>query len=288
MENFSHNLYWIPGNGKKIIIWDDLILGEQPLNHVEGLENIRIWLQSNNLNTLWDISTWTDDTGRRWDSWYLGEIPQRLQVEASLLLDKLQGKSPTKETTKDKRGWGSLTGNFSVSEGYKSMTAIPNVPPDPTQWRFIWGFPSLPKIDFFCWTLAHNSILTRDILRKCGMEGPSRCPLCVSKEESDNHLFFLFPFARDVWRGSWGQGLTKLSFLVIFQTCFTTGPIYLHSVSLKNASSRQPGYGSLNSPAGSCGWRGTTGCLGMKNVLLEKLSLKSKLYWERLLIPNLQ
>ena len=76
MEHFSHNLYWIPGNGKKIRIWDDPILDDQPLNHIEGLANIKIWLQSNNLNTMWDISTWTDDSGRRWDSWHLGEIPR--------------------------------------------------------------------------------------------------------------------------------------------------------------------------------------------------------------------
>lgn len=90
------------------------------------------------------------------------------------------------------------------------MTAIPNVPLDPTQWRFIWAFPSLPKIDFFCWTLAHKNIITRDILRKCGMEGPSRCPLCVSEEESANHLLLLCPFARDVWRGVLRSGADKV------------------------------------------------------------------------------
>lgn len=141
LEHFSSNLYWIPGNGKKIRIWEDQILGDQPLNHIEGLANIKFWLQSNNMETLWDISTWTEDSGRRWDSWNLGEVPHRLQIEASLLLDKIQGKYPISATTKDKRGWGSHSGSFSVSEGYKSLIDVPNVPPDSTQW-ILFG-PSL-------------------------------------------------------------------------------------------------------------------------------------------------
>eukprot|EP00253_Pinus_taeda_P009858 PITA_09858 len=164
LDNFSSNLYWIP-------------------------------------ETLWDISNWTEDDDRRWDSWNLGEVPHHLQDEASLLLDNLQGKSPLSATTKEKRGWGSHTGSFSVAEGYKSLIVVPNVPPDPTQWKFIWSFPSLPKIDFFCWTLAHNSILTGDNMRKRGMEGPSRCPLCISKEETTDHLLLLCPFAKAVWKG---------------------------------------------------------------------------------------
>jgi len=201
LENFSPNLYWILGNGKKIRILEDQILGDQPLHHIEGLENIKLWLHSNNKETLWDISTWTEDAGRRWESWNLGEVPHRLQSEASLLLDKLQGKSPLSATAKDKRGWGSHTGSFSVAERYKSLIAVPNVPPDPTQWKFIWSFPSLPKIDFFCWTLAHNSILTGDNLRKRGMKGPSRCPLCISEEETTDHLLLLCPFAKAIWKG---------------------------------------------------------------------------------------
>lgn len=198
-DHFSRNLYWIPGNGRKIRIWDDPILGDQPMNHEEGISNIRDWLQDRNLNTLWDISSWSEDG--LWERWQLGEVPQWLEGEASVLLDKLQGKAPVKASSKDKRGWGSVTGSYSASEGYKSISAIPNVPPNPAQWHFIWGSPSLPKIDFFCWTLAHNSILTRDNLRRRGMEGPSWCNLCKSEEETADHLFLTCSFALEVWKG---------------------------------------------------------------------------------------
>lgn len=33
------------------------------------------------------------------------------------------------------------------------------------------------------------------------MEGPSRCPLCKSDEETSNHLLLLCPFSQEVWRG---------------------------------------------------------------------------------------
>eukprot|EP00253_Pinus_taeda_P024961 PITA_24961 len=210
LDNFSSNLYWIPGNGTKIRIWKDQILGVQPLQHIKDLANIKLWLHSNNKETLWDISNWTKDADRRWDSWNLGEVPHYLQSEASLLLDNLQGKSPLSATAKNKRGWGSHTDFFSVAEGYKSLIVVLNVPPDPMQWKFIWSFPSLPKIDFFCWMLAHNSILTGDNLRKRGMEGPSRCPLCISEEETADHLLLLCPFAKAVWKGVLSSRVDKI------------------------------------------------------------------------------
>ena len=51
-------LTWIPGNGEKIHIWDDSILGDQPLNEVSDLGEIKEWLTANNRCTLWDISSW--------------------------------------------------------------------------------------------------------------------------------------------------------------------------------------------------------------------------------------
>eukprot|EP00253_Pinus_taeda_P026904 PITA_26904 len=200
-EQFSQHLYWIPGNGRKINMWEDSILGDQPMKLVNGLTNIKDWLQSRNLHSLWDISNWKEALDRSWDGWNLGEVPIPLQGEASLLLDFLQGKSPSKANAKDKRGWGSISGQYTVAEGYKRIMAAPHVPPNPAKWKFIWDYPALPKIDFFCWTVAHHSILTSDNLRRRGMEGPSRCPLCKSDEETSNHLLLQCPFAKEVWRG---------------------------------------------------------------------------------------
>jgi len=104
LELFKARLYWVPGNGKTIKIWDDPILGDPLLGQNEELENIKRWHQNKNLITLGDISIWGDDENRSWENWNLGDYPEALEEEAMKLLDLLQGKSPLNAKTKDKRG----------------------------------------------------------------------------------------------------------------------------------------------------------------------------------------
>jgi hypothetical protein len=101
---FTVKLTWIPGNGANIKIWDDSILGDQPLNSLKELRNIQAWLTDNNCSTLCDISSWGNDDKETWVSWNLGDYPDELKEEALLLLDILQGKSPITARSKDKRG----------------------------------------------------------------------------------------------------------------------------------------------------------------------------------------
>ena len=196
---FTPMLTWIPGNGAKIQIWNDSILGEQPLHEVHELDNIKAWLNDNNRTTLWDISTWGSDENAAWESWNLGDYPIVLQEEAMDLLDHLQGKTPISARARDKRGWGSRTGKFSAAEGYMAIQAIPWASPNPAPWKSLWHYQSIPKIDHFIWTALHNAILTTDNLRRKGWEMPSRCPLCTSAEETVDHLFLFCDFTKDVW-----------------------------------------------------------------------------------------
>lgn len=62
-------------------------------------------------------------------------------------------------------------------------------------WKAIWNSDGLPKIKMFCWTLSHGKILTAEKLQKCGIEGPSRCPLCKQNEEVAVHLFLECAFS---------------------------------------------------------------------------------------------
>ena len=124
---------------------------------------------------------------------------QELDSEACPLLEALQGLSPYSIKGKDKRGWGSSSGLYTTAAGYAALKAIPWAAPDPTIWRNLWLHPSLPKIDLFCWSLLHDSILTWDILLKRGWEGPSRCPLCARHEENSTHLFLQCSFVLEVW-----------------------------------------------------------------------------------------
>ena len=103
---FTSKLMWTPGNGEKIRIWEDLILGDQPLNDSSDLRNIKEWLHARNCSTLKDISSWSNDEEESWENWNLGDYPYELKEEAAELLDLLQGKMPISIRAKDKRSWG--------------------------------------------------------------------------------------------------------------------------------------------------------------------------------------
>ena len=86
---FISKLMWIPGNGEKIRIWEDSILGDHPLNELNDLENIKAWLLAKNCSTLWDISSWNNNDKESWEIWNLGYYPDELKEEASKLLEFL-------------------------------------------------------------------------------------------------------------------------------------------------------------------------------------------------------
>jgi len=196
MEPFQKNLHWIPGNGKSIKVWEDSILGDTPLGQCNELNNIKRWLQSKGVNTLWDLSEWERNN---WTGWKIQDLPPNLEEEGDVLRTFLQGKSPIKNNIKDKRGWGRKTGRYTTGEGYKLMEVIPYAAPNPGVWKFLWTTPFVPKIDFFCWTTAHKSNLTVENLKKRGIEGPSRCPLCKNDEETLDHILIRCPFSKEVW-----------------------------------------------------------------------------------------
>jgi hypothetical protein len=129
LEHFRSLLYWIPGNGKRIKVWEDSILGEEPLGQNLGIQNIKQWLQEQHVFTLWDLSAW--DNENNWIDWNLGDHPSRLEEEAKLLSKLLQGKAPLNQAARDKRGWGTKSGSFTTAEGYQSLMAIPHVAPNP-------------------------------------------------------------------------------------------------------------------------------------------------------------
>jgi len=128
LEHFKSKLTWISGNGRRIKIWEDSILGDPPLDQKEELLNIKAWLQNNNLSTLWDIYIWDDDEDKSWKNWNLGTYPEVLEEEARDLKKALQGKTPLKACSKDRRGWGASSGKYTAAKGYRLLQGIPHVP----------------------------------------------------------------------------------------------------------------------------------------------------------------
>jgi len=134
-----------------------------------------------------------------------------LQNEKNLFLSLLHGKSPIVTNKKYNRGWRSHTGLYTIKEGYIVINSTLLAPPNPALWNEIWRAKCLPKIDMFIWTLAHNAILTGDNLRKKGWEGPTRCPFCVSKEETVAHLLLNCPFSLEIWNLALAPWMSQVS-----------------------------------------------------------------------------
>eukprot|EP00253_Pinus_taeda_P010169 PITA_10169 len=189
--------YWIPGNGRKINLWTDQVMDKEPIGESPKLKALNDWMVAAGKTKLWDISIW-DDT--QWACWSLPELPPDLHREAAHLIDLLNSIAPVRINRKDRQGWGDQSIRYIVTQGYACLNAVPNGPIDPTPWKAVWGNPTLPKIDIFCWTLCHKKILTEDKLQSRGFCGPSRCSLYQDVEESTTHLILICKFSIQVWR----------------------------------------------------------------------------------------
>jgi zinc-binding in reverse transcriptase len=64
----------------------------------------------------------------------------------------------------------------------------------------IWKAKVTPSCKIFFYLLLNNKLLTQDIMRKRNFDFKPRCVLCQNcPAENVMHLFFLCPFATNVW-----------------------------------------------------------------------------------------
>ena len=70
------------------------------------------------------------------------------------------------------------------------------------KWKFLttWSSKIPPTVKKFAYHLLNGKLLTRDVLRRRGMNFDLKCVLCNScGVESILHLFFLCPYATTFW-----------------------------------------------------------------------------------------
>jgi hypothetical protein len=60
-EFFKDHLYRIPGNGRRTWLWEDKIMGLQPLKLAPEIVDLRAWLIQQGIHKLEDISSWDAD-----------------------------------------------------------------------------------------------------------------------------------------------------------------------------------------------------------------------------------
>ena len=182
-------------------------MGDPPLEQHQDLQDLKRWMDSQNLSTLSDISDWEEERPHLWQRWDAPNRPANLERQWAALKKLLQGKAPLKKAGKDERGWGSKAQAYTTAEGYQLLNSVPTALPNPALWKAVWNYRSLPKVDLFIWTLAHKSIPTGENLKRRGWEGPFRCPLCRQEEETTDHLLLNCNYSKEVWKQMIGPQL---------------------------------------------------------------------------------
>ena len=82
----------------------------------------------------------------------------------------------------------------------KSMYAIINFRGvRPLYLPAVWDLKVPPRIQVFLWLFSQNKIMTRDNLRKRGIQKPLECEMCWEIEYV-YHLFFECVVARELWK----------------------------------------------------------------------------------------
>ena len=105
-EFFTQYLYRIPGNDRHIFLWNDKITGNDSLNYVIYINEIKKWLINKGIYKLSVIISW--DKSCNWDSWSLPKLTDRdlhvLHTQQKMLLELLSGMAPVHASCKDSRG----------------------------------------------------------------------------------------------------------------------------------------------------------------------------------------
>ena len=111
-------------------------------------------------------------------------------------LARLQDKV-VEEDNEDKVCWvDSKSGIFSIKSLYASLETG-RVVQFPSS--VVWNAWVLPKVSFFAWEAAWGKALTLDQLQMRGWSLANRCFLCLSHEESIDHILLQCDKARVLW-----------------------------------------------------------------------------------------
>jgi ribonuclease HI len=94
-------------------------------------------------------------------------------------------------------------GVYSVRSGYRKLMEAENrgyCSGRDGGWRSIWKIHAPPKTKHLLWRICRECLPTRSRLRSRYVNCPSDCPLCLSHEENDWHLFFTCGAVKDAWQ----------------------------------------------------------------------------------------
>ncbi|RVW34286.1 putative ribonuclease H protein [Vitis vinifera] len=180
------------GNGQRVKFWKDKWCGDGPL--CESFPSLFSMSMSKNAwvsevwNPVGDGSGWTPLFARAFNDWEIDLVER--------LLQKIQAFRVQREE-EDKMIWtASKNGAFSVRSLY-SMMEQGGLSLFPSE--RIWRARVPPKVAFFAWEASWGKILTQEQLQRRGFSLANRCFLCLSEEETVDHLLLHCVKTRVLW-----------------------------------------------------------------------------------------
>ncbi|KAK2370478.1 hypothetical protein QL285_083527 [Trifolium repens] len=94
-------------------------------------------------------------------------------------------------------------GVYSVRTGYRKLMEANYrgyLPVRDAGWSSIWKLHAPPKTKHLLWRICRECLPTRSRLRSRYVQCPVHCPLCLTHEETDWHLFFHCEAVKGAWQ----------------------------------------------------------------------------------------
>ena len=107
-----------PGNGKTISIWEDTIMGKNPLNQQQNLRGLQRWMEEQRFNTLYSILNWDQNN---WVRCKKLATPPRLKSKWKILKFHLAGVAPINKEKHYDSFWDQNGGDYTVKSGYNLL-----------------------------------------------------------------------------------------------------------------------------------------------------------------------
>ena len=192
-DNFMMNITYRMGMGEKILLWKDNWIGDRPLaNHFPNLCS-RVVEKEAKVNCYLCFSgeqkVWTPILRRI--------IREDEEGHLMSLLNILSGVHIA-EGGEDIRLWkASKDGSFRVSCFFSAITGRIN---GRNPMASIWKIKAPPRAIVFGWLVLRKRILTMDNLRRRRKVVVNGCPMCLTEEETVDHLLLNCKVAQMLWR----------------------------------------------------------------------------------------
>jgi len=192
---FLEQVGWNLGSGDKVRFWEDVWVGNSTLKTLYP----RLYsLSLNQGQKVEEVGVW-DDLEWRWTlNWRRSrfEWESDLEYELGNLISGVRVRKDVEDTLLWK---SSKDGMFSVSAAYECLSKPERVPKKEV-YTLLWKVKTFPNVMLLVWRVLLVRIPTRLSLRSRGVVmNSTMCALCLSVEESSQHLFLECKHAWRVW-----------------------------------------------------------------------------------------